>query len=89
MQFAYLQMLDLLSTAAFLLQGVKEGNPFVRFAIEIAPNPVYGLAVVKVAAMAMALGALRLGKDQFLGKINMFFATIVAWNLVCLVVASK
>jgi hypothetical protein len=89
MQFAYLQTLDLLSTAAFLLQGVEEGNPFVRFAIHLSPNPVFGLALVKVAGIAMAITALRLGKEQFLTRINIFFAIIVAWNLTCLVLASK
>jgi hypothetical protein len=89
MQFAYLQTLDLLSTAAFLLQGVQEGNPFVRFAIELSPNPVVGLALVKIAGIAMGITAIRLGKEQFLSKINLFFAVIVAWNLVCLVLASK
>ncbi len=89
MQFAYLQTLDLLSTAAFLLQGVQEGNPFVRFAIELSPNPVVGLALVKIVGIAMGITAIRLGKEQFLSKINVFFAVIVAWNLVCLVLASK
>jgi hypothetical protein len=89
MQFAYLQTLDLLSTAAFLLQGVQEGNPFVRLAIQVSPNPVVGLALVKVAGIAMAVTALRLGKEQFLTRINVFFAILVAWNLVCLVLASK
>lgn len=89
MQFAYLQTLDLLSTAAFLLQGVEEGNPFVRFAIHLSPNPVVGLAFVKLVGIFMGITALRLGKQQFLSRINVFFAVIVAWNLVCLVLASK
>ncbi len=89
MQFAYLQTLDLLSTAAFLLQGVEEANPFVRFAIQVSPNPVIGLAFVKLVALTIGISALRMGKDQFLTKINVFFAILVAWNLLCLVLASK
>jgi hypothetical protein len=87
MQFAYLQALDLLSTTAFLLRGVQEGNPLVRFAMAISPNPVIGLAMVKVMAVLLACAALRMGKEQFLTKINWFFALIVAWNLFCLVLA--
>lgn len=89
MQFAYLQTLDLLSTAAFLLQGVQEGNPFVRLAIEISPNPIIGLALVKLLGLGLGLATLRLGKLQFLTKINIFFAILVAWNLTCLVLASR
>lgn len=89
MQFAYLQTLDLLSTAAFLLQGVEEANPFVRFAIQVSPNPVIGLAFVKLVGLIMGITAIRMGKEQFLTKINIFFAVLVAWNLVCLVLASK
>ena len=30
LQYSYLQVLDFLTTIAFLLNGVKEGNPLVR-----------------------------------------------------------
>ncbi len=87
-QFAYLQTLDLLSTAAFLLRGVSEGNPFVRLMIHISPNPMWGLAFVKCLAVALALACVKMGKTSFLSKINMFYAALIVWNLFCLVVAS-
>ena len=86
-QFAYLQALDLLTTLAFLLNGVAEANPLVRLSMSVAPNPIGGLVAVKVAALALALGCLKMGRDRLLFKINIFFAGLVAWNLVCLILS--
>jgi hypothetical protein len=85
-QYSYLQALDLLTTIAFLLVGVREGNPLVNFALEVAPNPIAGLAAVKVAAMGLGLFCIRAGKLRLLGRINALFALVVAWNLVALII---
>src|SRR5262245_4952836 len=53
-QYSYLQLLDLLTTMAFLLHGVREGNPLVRFAMENTSHPLGGLFAVK--GMALLLG---------------------------------
>lgn len=87
-QFAYLQALDLLSTVAFMLNGVGEANPMVRWTMIVSPNPLGGLVAVKVVALGLALWCLKMGKDRLLFKINLFFAALVAWNLVCLIVSS-
>jgi hypothetical protein len=86
-QFAYLQALDLLSTTAFLLNGVAEANPMVRWTMSIAPNPIGGLIAVKIAGIILALSCLRMGKERLLTRINIFFAGLVAWNLVCLILS--
>lgn len=39
LQYSYLQILDLMTTVAFLLHGVREGNPLVRLALQYAPIP--------------------------------------------------
>ena len=44
--FAYLQLLDLLTTVVFILHGVKEANPLVNFALTAAPTPLLGLLLV-------------------------------------------
>ncbi|MCX6597815.1 MAG: DUF5658 family protein [Acidobacteria bacterium] len=82
--FTYLQCLDLLTTLAFLAQGVQEGNPLVRFAME-SFNPVVGLAFVKVVAMVMAGYCWYTQRERTLARINMFFAFIVAWNLLAMI----
>lgn len=86
--FGYLQLLDLLTTVAFLVQGVREANPLVRFAIEVSPNPLTGLVAVKIAAMLLGLYCWRFGRNRVLGRINVMFALVVAWNLTALIVGS-
>jgi hypothetical protein len=86
-RFCYLQALDLLTTVAFLLHGVREGNPFVRFAISAAPSPLLGLVAVKLVAIGLAFWCLRMGRDRLLGRMNLMFAMVVAWNLLALIAA--
>ncbi len=87
-QFSYLQVLDYLTTIAFLLIGVQEGNPVVRVVMNAAPTPMLGLAAVKLAALALGVYCLKLGKDRLLGRINVMFAALVAWNLVALILGA-
>jgi hypothetical protein len=87
-QYTYLQLLDLLTTLAFLIQGVREGNPLVRLAIDFAPNPVSGLLAVKMCAVLLGLYCWRNEKIPLLRRMNVFFAVLVAWNLVALVLGS-
>ena len=88
-QFAYLQVLDLLSTIAFLLHGVGEANPLVRWSMKMAPNPVGGLLLVKVAGLVLALYCVQAGRDRLLARMNFFYAALIAWNLLCLVLATR
>jgi hypothetical protein len=87
-QFVYLQLLDVLTTVAFLLNGVAESNPVVRWAMEAAPNPFSGLILVKVAALALGVYCTLSARHQLLQKVNIFFAGLVAYNLLALILAS-
>lgn len=87
-QFAYLQALDLLSTLAFLLHGVGEANPVVRWSMQAAPNPIGGLVLVKIFAILLALVCVRTQRERLLSRINLFYAGLISWNLVCLVLSS-
>jgi Domain of unknown function (DUF5658) len=89
LQFSYLQVLDFLTTIAFLLHGVQEANPLVRFALYSAPNPIGALLTVKVLAIGLGLFCWRRGRDRLLMRINIMFAILVAWNLVALIVATS
>jgi hypothetical protein len=84
-QFAYLQGLDILTTLAFLLAGVQEGNPIVRAAMRLAGNPMLGLVVVKGSALLLGLFCWCRGRLALLQRANLFFAGLVAWNLFCLI----
>jgi hypothetical protein len=87
-QYSYLQVLDFLTTVAFLINGVREGNPFVRLALGYAPHPLGGLLAVKVLAVGLGLYCWKNGRQRLLGRINLLFAFVVAWNLAALILAS-
>jgi hypothetical protein len=87
-QYSYLQVLDLLTTMAFLLNGVREGNPLVRFAIAHAPSPVGGLLLVKIAAIALGVYCWQRRREKLLTRMNVMFAVLIAWNLTALIVGS-
>ena len=86
--FLFLQLLDFLTTVAFLVNGVGEGNPVVRAMMIYAPNPVLGLVVVKVVAVILALVCWRAGRFQVVDRMNLFFAVVVTWNLTALIMAT-
>ena len=88
LQYSYLQVLDFLTTVAFLLNGVQEGNPLVRLAMQVSPNPMLGLLMVKIAAVGLGIFCWKQGRNGVLGRINLMFAIIVAWNLGALIVGS-
>jgi len=77
-----------MTTIAFLLNGVREGNPLVRLAVQFSPNPLQGLVAIKIAAILLGIYCWRAGRERLLNRVNMLFAIIVAWNLVALILAS-
>ncbi len=88
LQYSYLQVLDLLTTLAFILHGVREGNPLVRMMMHITANPLDGLLLVKVIAVALGVYCWKLGRSRLLTRINILFAVVVAWNLGALILAA-
>jgi hypothetical protein len=88
LQYSYLQVLDLLTTLAFLLHGVREGNPLVRLMMHVTANPLGGLLAVKLIAVALGVYCWRLGRGRLLARINIIFALVVAWNLGALILAA-
>jgi hypothetical protein len=88
LHFSYLQVLDFLTTIAFMLNGVKEANPLVRFALKMGPSPISGLIVVKVLAVLLGVYCWRMGRQRLLSRINIVFAMVIAWNLVALIVGT-
>ena len=86
--FSFLQLLDFLTTVAFLVHGVGEANPVVRAMMVYAPNPLLGLAIVKMLAVILAIWCWRAGRFQVLDRMNFFFAVVVTWNLTALIMAT-
>ncbi len=87
-QYSYLQVLDFMTTVAFILQGVQEGNPLVRLALKYSPNPLGGLLLVKLLAIALGIYCWKVGKHRLLTRMNVMFAIVVAWNLGALIMGS-
>jgi hypothetical protein len=88
LQYSYLQVLDFLTTVAFMINGVREGNPLVRMAVRYAPHPLGGLLFVKLLAVGLGLYCWTHGRERLLMRINLLFAALVAWNLAALILAS-
>jgi len=87
-QYAYLQVLDFLTTVAFLVNGVREGNPLVRMALNLPVNPIWSLLAVKFLALLLGFYCWRVGKRLLLVRINLLFAVLVAWNVIALILSS-
>jgi F0F1-type ATP synthase membrane subunit a len=88
MHFSYLQVLDFLTTVAFLVNGIKEANPLVRLVLKLGPNPIGGLIAVKLLAIILGVYCWRMGRQRLLSRINVVFAMVIAWNLVALIVGA-
>lgn len=84
-QYSYLQILDFLTTLSFLLYGVKEANPIVRWFLDNGPTPLAGLVAVKLLAVAFGVIVWRMGRKRLLARVNLLFAIVVAWNLMALI----
>jgi len=87
-QFVYLQILDSLTTVAFILNGVSEANPLIRWAMVEAPHPISGLLMVKAAGVMMAWYCVNRSMYRLMRKVNFFFALLVAYNLIALIAYS-
>lgn len=88
LQYTYLQVLDLLTTVAFLINGVKEANPLVKGMMHVTSSPMMGLLLVKLLAIALGVYCWRIRKYRLLLRINILFALLVAWNMIALIAGS-
>jgi hypothetical protein len=80
--FAVLQVLDLLTTLAAFRIGGLELNPLVaRLTIEF--GRLRGVIISKLIAIVIAMGVRRL-----IWAVNLFYAGIVSWNVIVLIVIS-
>jgi hypothetical protein len=85
-QFSYLQVLDVLTTLAFLSRGIGEANPIVRFLVSGVGSPLGGLLAAKAIALCLACYCWRKGRERLLGRVNVFYAGLVMWNLTAIVI---
>jgi hypothetical protein len=79
--FIVLQLMDALTTIAFLQQGVTEANPFIRLLLGWSAHAGLALAGPKIFAIALGVYAWRSGRHRLLRRMNTVFALFVAWNV--------
>jgi hypothetical protein len=80
--FAALQVLDLLTTLVAFHLGAFEVSPLVaRLTLQF--GRVGGVFMSKVIAVVIALGVKRL-----LWVVNLFYAGVVCWNVIVLIILS-
>ena len=77
--FVGLQVLDLLTTLAAFHVGAFEVNPFVAH-LTVQFGRFRGVLISKLIAVAIAMGVWRL-----VWVVNLFYALIVAWNVVVMI----
>ncbi len=88
LSYIYLQLLDFLTTIAFLTNGVREANPFVHLMLTLFPNPIAGLLAVKLLALFLGVYCWRMRRERLLWYGNILFGALVAWNLIALILGS-
>jgi len=84
-QYSYLQVLDFLTTLSFLVYGVQEANPVVRWFLEHSSSPILGLLLIKLLAVGLGILVWRLGHQRLLSRINILFAVVVVWNILAMI----
>ena len=83
-QFAYLQLLDLMTTLLCMAHQSQETNPLVKLLMHSAGSSVVGLAVTKLLAFGVALYCWRRSRAKLLWGVNLFYSAVVVWNLAVL-----
>ncbi len=78
--FFYLQALDFLTTLIGLKLGIPEASPFIRYLLHYGPS--VAVAASKIAALILAAVCIKLNRSHMLRYVNYWFATIVVWNLI-------
>ncbi|HUA60753.1 MAG TPA: hypothetical protein VML19_18455 [Verrucomicrobiae bacterium] len=84
--FFSLQALDVVTTLLGLRVGASEASTFVGRFMHF--GPVAGLCISKAFAMILASAALGFRRPRVIVFLNYWFALIITWNLVTIVIAA-
>ncbi len=77
--FAYLQLLDVLTTLVGMRFGAQEASPFIR--VLMHGGPMTGLVFSKIVAFAIAGACIWARRVRVIDWINYWYAALVIWNL--------
>ena len=82
--FVALQCLDILTTLIGLRLGARETSIFIGRLMHA--GPVAALLIAKIFAVFLVAMALRFRRPRFVVFLNYWFAAVVTWNLLMIVV---
>jgi hypothetical protein len=84
--FAYLQLMDFLTTVGTIAMGGAEGNPFAAAAMDILGVwPATGL--LKLLSLAAAWFCLKVGLRRPVVWANWLYSVIIPWNVLMMISA--
>lgn len=83
--FVYLQLLDFLTTMIGLRLGLSEASPSIRPFIEPL-GITLAVGISKVIAFTLAGFCLATSRTHLIRLINYWFAALVVWNMMLIVV---
>ena len=78
--FVALQVLDILTTLLGLQLGASEGSMFLSRLMRA--GPVAALLIAKIIAVLLVALALKFKRPRVVVFLNYWFAAVVSWNLV-------
>jgi hypothetical protein len=82
--FVVLQVLDILTTLMGLQMGAREASMFIGRLMQV--GPVAALLIAKLFAVLLVAAAMRFKRPRVVVFLNYWFAVVVSWNLVMIVV---
>jgi hypothetical protein len=78
--------LDVLTTLLYFAHRGPEANPLVNLLMHFTGSPIMGLVVTKLLAVGIAVYCWRRSREKLLWGVNLFYSSVVVWNLVMLLV---
>ena len=81
--FVALQLLDVLTTMVGLQMGANEASVFVGRILRY--GPMEGLLISKLMAALLVAAALKFHRPRLVVFLNYWFAAVVGWNLLMIV----
>ena len=83
--FVALQVLDILTTLLGLQMGAQEGSMFLGRLMRA--GPVAALLIAKIIAVLLVSIALKFKRPRVVVFLNYWFAAVVSWNLVIILLS--
>jgi Domain of unknown function (DUF5658) len=82
--FVVLQVLDILTTLMGLEMGAQEASMFLGQLMRV--GPVAALLIAKIMAVLLVATALKFKRPRVVVFLNYWFAVLVSWNLVMILI---